>query len=117
MSVPLSATHQGVDGPAVRPHALTRFGSVKSVLPGRSETSRSTVYALPAAATGPAKARRKTKPIATAGMNLRISEPPMEPSVGGSRRPARAECVREALRVARTHRFRFDYSRNGSARI
>src|SRR6266511_3587149 len=29
-SVPLSATHQGVVGPAVRPQALTRLGSVVS---------------------------------------------------------------------------------------
>src|SRR6266540_3608502 len=37
-SVPLSATHQGVVGPAVRPQALTRFGSMVSAGLAPSET-------------------------------------------------------------------------------
>ena len=37
-SVPLSDTHQGVVGPDVSPHALTRFGSRFAAAPGTSET-------------------------------------------------------------------------------
>src|SRR5436309_1426670 len=48
-SVPLSATHHGVVGPAARPHALTRFGSVCAAWPGRSDTSFVTRYEFEAA--------------------------------------------------------------------
>src|SRR5215217_2941163 len=34
VSVPLFATHQNVVGPAARPQALTRFGSVTAATPG-----------------------------------------------------------------------------------
>src|SRR5262249_45561207 len=45
-SFSLSATHHGEVGPAARPHALTRFGSVCIATPGSSETSRVTRYEL-----------------------------------------------------------------------
>src|ERR671936_661369 len=38
LSVPLSATHNGVDGPADSPHGLTRLGSVMRATPSMSET-------------------------------------------------------------------------------
>src|SRR3989442_3825304 len=45
-SVPLSATHHGVVGPAVRPHALTRVGSRGTGTPGTSRASFFTPYTL-----------------------------------------------------------------------
>src|SRR5947209_5721744 len=44
-SVPLSATHNGVAGPAARPQALTRLGSVRFATPGWSETTLTRVNA------------------------------------------------------------------------
>jgi hypothetical protein len=44
VSVPLFATHQNVDGPAVSPHAFTRFSSTVSASPGRSATRLVTTY-------------------------------------------------------------------------
>src|SRR5438445_588766 len=41
--VPLSATHHGVVGPAVRPQPLTRFGSKCAAAPGTFEASAWTV--------------------------------------------------------------------------
>src|SRR5262245_43372118 len=46
LSVSLSATQNGVDGPATRPHALTRFASCVGAAPMTSETSGCSVYAL-----------------------------------------------------------------------
>src|SRR5256885_2581195 len=55
--VPLSATHHGDVADAVRPHPLTRFGSVRGAAPGTLETSGWTVYWLSAAATAGAAGR------------------------------------------------------------
>src|SRR6478609_3817588 len=43
LSVPLSETHQGVEGPATRPQPLTRLGSFIAAWPARSATSLCTV--------------------------------------------------------------------------
>src|SRR3954464_941341 len=60
-SVPLSATHNGVAGPADSPHGVTRVGSVMRATPGMSDTRLRCVNApvpgCPVAPASPAPAR------------------------------------------------------------
>src|SRR6267143_703409 len=72
--VPLSATHQGDVGDAVRPHALTRFASVVRAAPATFETSGCTVYSLSAPATAGA-ARRPTRSSIATGSEKSRSQP------------------------------------------
>src|ERR687888_2442712 len=83
-SVPLSETHHGVDGPAVRPQALTRFVSVCAATPAWSETSGVTVY--------------EFRSAAVSGETATKAEPSMSASTSNAlrRRPKRCAPISHA---------------------
>src|SRR5438552_9454808 len=63
--VPLSATHHGDVADAVRPQALTRFGSLGGAAPARFDTSGCTAYVLSTAATAGADGSAISRTITT----------------------------------------------------
>src|SRR5215471_2012416 len=94
-SVPLSATHHGLEALRARPQPLTRCGSVTAAAPWTSETSGVTVYEPPGGAAGTGAAATSARLVTAAtSTRRRVDLGMIPPSVecqsgpyGAERRP------------------------------